>query len=485
MIKVAISKVNGNGYPQFPYNPSYKYPEYDLGYDFVSSQKNEVYEAVRNNFRLLGYDRDNFGKENWNPLKEVVKPGTTVFIKPNFVDHKHRHGGNIFSVITHPSVIRAILDYVVIALDGKGKIIIGDNPHVDADFFEICKICKLYEIKDFIEKYYKIGCHIIDCRFWHVPDLRYYGFKNGRKPLKGDPNGELIINLKNKSMFKGKNALLFRGTYNERMETITDHIFGNHRYYFSRSIFSADTYISIPKLKTHAKVGVTLNIKGLIGTVSNKNCLVHWRIGFPKFGGDEYPDPEKNIEYFKLYWQHLLFAIVPSKLYFFLRKSFKNSKVGKLYDKVIMINYQKKKMLRGASYYNDTTWRMTVDVYNCFINDVTKYRKINNVESKFLSVVDGIIGGELDGPHFPKEKMSNVIITGDDLLSVDIVATRLMDLDIYKIKYLNYLINTDFNNDLSKIDILSNDFECSDFFNKKHKYLKYLPPNLWDELKIT
>lgn len=36
-------------------------------------------------------------------------------------------------------------------------------------------------------------------------------------------------------------------------------------------MYDADVYISIPKLKTHQKVGVTLNLKGLVGSISNKN----------------------------------------------------------------------------------------------------------------------------------------------------------------------------------------------------------------------
>ena len=439
---VAI-KTGVKGYPKFPYHPTKKYNEYPLDFNTIDVEDNNVYDAVRENFYRLGLDADNYGTQLWNPLKQYVKPGTTVFIKPNFVDHKHRYGGDIWSVITHPSVIRAVADYVAIALKGRGTIIIGDNPHVDTDFSKVIDLCKLKELKEFYETNFKITCKIVDCRNWHMPDLKYYGFKGGRKRLAGDPQGEVKVNIGKKSLFKGTNPLLFRGTYNERLETIYHHSFGRHQYFFSKSIFFADTYISIPKLKTHAKVGVTLNIKGLIGTISNKNCLVHWRIVFPTLGGDEYPNPDSFVEYFKLYFQHFLFSIIPSKLYFILRNFLNRSYIGTKYNNWIAIKSQKQKMLRGAFSTNDTTWRMTVDVHNAFVKDINKIREKHKPGIKVFSVIDGVVAGEKDGPHFPEKKNAGVIISGADLLSVDLVAARLMNINYLKVKYLEHLSKTE------------------------------------------
>jgi len=39
---------------------------------------------------------------------------------------------------------------------------------------------------------------------------------------------------------------------------------------------------SIPKMKVHGKVGVTLNLKGLVGVNTDKNYLIHYRVGTPK-----------------------------------------------------------------------------------------------------------------------------------------------------------------------------------------------------------
>jgi uncharacterized protein (DUF362 family) len=477
-MNVAISKIKSSYPTQAPFHPSLMYPEYRLGE--ISSEPNEVYSAVRTTFILLGLDKENIETSDWNPLGHIIKPGNTVFIKPNFVDHRHRFNDDIWSVITHPSVIRATADYAALALKGSGKIIIGDNPHVDANFEIIKHLCSLDIIADIYRKQ-GIQCEVVDLRKWHMPDLKYYGFKEGRIPLAGDQHGTTKLNLGIKSYLNNRVPILFHGTYTDRYETIKHHIFHRHEYAFSNSILSADVYLSIPKLKSHAKVGATLNIKGLIGTISEKNTLVHWSIGYPLLGGDEYPPPEKVRDYFKLYFQHLLLSTVPSKLYFSLRNYFNKNIIGKTYNTIIDTEYQKRKMLRGAWEGNDTTWRMTADVYNAFVKDITGFRKKRGWQYKGFSVVDGIVGGDTDGPHYPHRVKSGVIVSGEDFLAVDATCARLMDYDIDIIRYLKALFNQ-YHITIDDIKVLSNDFECNDFFKKDRRYLGFRPPHIWPRL---
>ncbi|MFN4111879.1 MAG: hypothetical protein ACK4G1_06350, partial [Ignavibacteria bacterium] len=72
-----------------PYHPNKLYPEYPFNEKFIdhSFEGVDAYEAVRNLFYLLGYDVENFGKRNWNPLGHIIKPGYKVVLKPNFVLH--------------------------------------------------------------------------------------------------------------------------------------------------------------------------------------------------------------------------------------------------------------------------------------------------------------------------------------------------------------------------------------------------------------
>jgi len=134
---VAISSVSGSYPAQFPFNPDERFPEYCGA--AISGSPNPVYRSVRKNFELLGYDKEHFGTSAWNPLGHLIKPGDSVFIKPNLCSHeygrkKEKLSGDLFSVITHPSVVRAVADYAAIALQTKGEIVIGDNPTIDTNF---------------------------------------------------------------------------------------------------------------------------------------------------------------------------------------------------------------------------------------------------------------------------------------------------------------------------------------------------------------
>ena len=83
---VGIYKTKNARYPQPIYSPSVPYPEYK--FKDIAKEKNEVYEGVRYLFHQLGFDKENFGKENWNPLAELINKGDAVVIKPNMVlDH--------------------------------------------------------------------------------------------------------------------------------------------------------------------------------------------------------------------------------------------------------------------------------------------------------------------------------------------------------------------------------------------------------------
>ena len=111
---VALNFVNTKKYPaKIPFDPPERYPEHKGN---SLNPDNQVYAGGREIFHRLGLDKENFNTRNWNPLKAILKPGMTVFIKPNTVAHAHEKKKDIYSVIVHGSVLRPILDYVCIAL---------------------------------------------------------------------------------------------------------------------------------------------------------------------------------------------------------------------------------------------------------------------------------------------------------------------------------------------------------------------------------
>ena len=151
--KVAIWKGDIEYSDEPPFHPFNKYPEYDHG--LIGPKPNPAYHGVRSCLHLLGLDEPRYGTPEWNPLGEDIKPGDKVVIKPNFVLSRHNDGGYLFSIITHPSIIRAIVDYVYKALETRGKIIIADAPQMDCDFQELLGQTKLVSIQEL----YKDRCN--------------------------------------------------------------------------------------------------------------------------------------------------------------------------------------------------------------------------------------------------------------------------------------------------------------------------------------
>ena len=111
-------------YPTLPpYSPEQAGPEYPFSAATLARSPNSAYAGVREALSLLGLDREHAGTRGWNPLRDIVRPGDMVVLKPNFVrEFRETQPGHADCVTTHGSVIRAVLDYVFIALGGTGRI---------------------------------------------------------------------------------------------------------------------------------------------------------------------------------------------------------------------------------------------------------------------------------------------------------------------------------------------------------------------------
>jgi uncharacterized protein (DUF362 family) len=383
----------------------------------------ELRKSFSTAFEILGYDKD-------NPLRGFIHPGMRVFIKPNWVASRWRescsHRDDIYSVITHPAVIQVMAEFVDKALMGEEKIIVGDNPSIDADFDELMH---LTNIKQRLSNL-KTAHEVLDLRPLVCKDLKDYGNREKMVAQPGDPYGYETINLKEKSLFYGINNRLFRGVFKQRGETREAHNKEMQYYTIANSIYDSDVYISLPKLKTHHKVGATLNLKGLVGTIGAKNQLVHWRVGFPAVGGDEYPD-------FKS-WLSGTFSRIKS---------------------------------RGSWHGNDTIWRMVVDLYQV----------IKSKQRSYFSVIDGVLGGEGNGPFCPHGKRANTLIFGRDLVDVDLAAVRYMGFLPEKIPYLKHLMDCAAK---QMPDVYLEDLPAGRFFASESKYLDFRAPDHWPDLKV-
>src|SRR5437899_2619371 len=283
---VATIKQSASYARSSPFHPPAVFPETPFRTNIDES--NNAYASIRELFRLLKYDLPNLGKVNWNPLGWLIKPGETVFLKPNMIAEKHYYKDDWEYVITHGSVIRAVIDYVFLALKGRGSIIIGDAPSTEANFEEIARRMGLTEIQTLYRGEKNFEIEIIDLRDERWIEKDRVVIDTVRLP--GDPRGSISVNLATDSMFTelDKCEKHYYGAFYDTAETNYHHQDGRHEYAISRSPLLADVFISLPKLKTHKKCGITVNLKSLVGINANKNWLPHYCFGSPETGGDQF-----------------------------------------------------------------------------------------------------------------------------------------------------------------------------------------------------
>lgn len=440
---VGVVRVEPARYPKTPpYHPSENYPEYPFK-DQIPDEPNPAYTGIREIFQVLGYDKENFGRSAWNPLGFMVEPGMTVVLKPNFVRGRHFEGKDPYAMITHPSVLRAIADYVWIALRGEGRIIVADAPQYDANWDELLELTGLESLGELYNNKRPGSFETRDLRnYWsrkkHFPSMLI--------PLPGDPDGVVTVNLGSESAVKGiRDPKQLYGAVYHRQELIRNHTAEKQVYEVSGTIMNADVVISVPKLKTHKKVGVTMNIKGLVGACTNKNLIVHYSLGRGSEGGDQYPPghftpmEERIIRTER--WMYDTFLAKRSRPLEYVHRSI--YWLHGRFIKPLGIGVPKEKRLLdvGNWYGNDSAWRMCVDLLKVIVFADRRGDMQRTPQRQLFSVIDGITGGENKGPLEPDPVEAGLLIGSTSFLAGDIVGTRLMGFDPLKVKTLKYLLD--------------------------------------------
>jgi uncharacterized protein (DUF362 family) len=423
---VSLWKGPGN-YPEGPlYHPSDRCSEYP--FKDVAGTENDVFEAVRGVFRLLGLDEENCGTPAWNPLGSLIRPGDTVLVKPNLIRESHASRPHEWEqIITHPSIIRAVLDYVYIALRGNGQVIVADGPQTDSDFAEICRRTSLMQLASFFRSK-RLDVSILDLRREHW--LQKGGVTYRRCALPGDPLGYTTIDLGEASAFREYhlNGRFYGADYNVH-ETAQYHSGGRHAYVLCRTAMDADVIINLPKMKTHKKTGITLSLKNMVGVNGHRNCLPHHTLGTPADRGDEFPDSSHMS-------QIQSSAITAFKRYLTVT----GGRGGYLSRLAVQLGRavfgDTSEVVRSGNWYgNDTIWRTVLDLNKgLFHYDGSGNRR--RVPRRYLTLVDGIVAGEGNGPSAPDRKEIGVIVAGLNPVAVDTVCATIMGFDYRKIPLL-------------------------------------------------
>ncbi|MBU1879729.1 MAG: DUF362 domain-containing protein, partial [Chloroflexi bacterium] len=291
--RVAVYDVQRAAYPtRPPFNPPAPYPEYPFDKHEIDAS-NHVYHAVRELFVLLGLDTEHYGTPAWNPLGDIVRPGDNVVLKPNLVISEHPDGlPGIQAAVVHGSLVRALLDYVFIANRGLGRITVADSPIKEVDFARILDLTGIGPAISCLNERYDLGIELIDLRDVQVSRDKDQIMVDSQR-LAGDPGGYHVIDLGQHSMLAeiAQYADRYRSTAAMYENAIRQaHNRQHNLYSLPDCILQADAIISLAKLKTHRKAGVTLSLKNMVGITNEKRWLPHHRVGSPGHGGDLYAD---------------------------------------------------------------------------------------------------------------------------------------------------------------------------------------------------
>lgn len=419
MNKISIVKNDQANYPdkETKFRPHTAYPEYMFPTD-LSSEKNYIYEMIRDNLFMLGLDLKNYGTKEWNPLGNYVHPGNNVLIKPNLVLHFNPCGGGTDCLYTHPSVVAAIIDYVLIALKGKGKVVIGDAPLQECVFDILVKDSGY----DLLVDYYNekgIDISLVDYRNVKTKE------RNGLHYLQADKgSGGIIVRLDNDSAFSlvSEERLKKLRITNYDPRILQKHHYNNvHEYKVAEEVLNADVIINMPKPKTHRKAGVTISLKNLVGINANKEFLPHHTLGSQEEGGDAYLKANSYLEIANniLDIKNMLvnegdmeLATLADQLY----RKLKDKKEDEQY-------------WEGSWYGNDTIWRTIFDLNN-ILYYADKSGKIRKERQRNMFIVgDMVVSGNKEGPLEPTPIYPHLIAMGDDPVLFDMVICSLMGFD--------------------------------------------------------
>ncbi len=246
----------------------------------------------------------------------------------------------------------------------------------------------------------------------------------------------------------------FRGSECKMDVMNLHHNENSDEYLVSNTFLSADVVINIPKMKTHKRAGVTLALKNIVGITGDRNWLPH--SSEPAAGNS------KNKLGLKARIKKFLINII--------------SLTKPLRDGLRQIaGVTEATVYAGNWYGNDIIWRTILD-----LGHITKYADKNGViikdkQRRSFVIIDGIVGGEADGPTNPTPKPCGVLIAGFDELYVDMAASRIMGFDPMKIpKFTNIDIGT------KNIKCASNIKEWSgNIFDFKGRCLNFKPHYGW------
>jgi uncharacterized protein (DUF362 family) len=407
--------------------------------------------ALRELFRIWGLDGSNFGSSHWNPLGSLISAGSKVVLKPNWVLHANKSGYGMDCLVTHTTVIEAVLEYV--ALARPGIVVLGDSPVQGCDFEALRTGCAVDQMAS---RFRERGMNLSICDFRRT---LLPGGNLGRAKIEGVRGLEhfILFDLNRESLLEplAQDARKFRVTMYDPDLMFKTHCPGRHQYLIAREIIEADTILNLPKLKSHKKACLTGALKNMVGINGHKEYLPHHRKGGSLSGGDCY----EGASFFKSVAESLLDAANRSK------PGAKQTLLAKSAGAMrrLAVSAGQDDNLEGSWHGNDTVWRTCIDLQRIALYGQLDGTLATTPQRRIVSITDAIIAGEGEGPMRPTPVPSGYLTGAINTAAAEWAHARLMGFDPRRIPLLRGAF-TDFSYPLvdflpSEIHLRSNEAE--------------------------
>jgi uncharacterized protein (DUF362 family) len=363
-----------------------------------------------------------------NPLGRWIRANDRVLLKPSWVFHSNMSGRGIDCLVTHASVVRAVLDLVLRA--NPRKVVVGDAP------IQACDLTRLMEAA---------GNNAL------IGDFAQAGvpieWRDFRRSILTNPNGVwdrrtdvrpldeyVLFDLGTDSLLEpiARDAHRFRVTmYDPDLMRLT-HAPGRHQYLIAREVLDADVVINLPKLKTHRKACITGALKNLVGINGNKDYLPHHRRGGSRTGGDCYAGGNR----FKLVAEWLCDAAnrCAGVRAYLMRLAVRGS-----YGLARLTGADQN--LEGSWYGNDTIWRTCLDLNRIILYGRPDGTMADLPQRRLLTLTDAIICGEGEGPLAPTPFPLRMLTAAGNPAAAELFHAHIMGMDWRKIPIIREAFN--------------------------------------------
>jgi uncharacterized protein (DUF362 family) len=382
----------------------------DLTYRNIPDGALPVYEQVRQS--LVG--------------QRIANPLPTIFLLCNFVYHKRPHEtwDQFRGKTTQCEVLYPLIEQILAVYGTKVRIRIGNAPLQGADWQRLVDELGLSElVTHFRERLNADIIELCDLRLHVRESKRHYLTSRVRDEDEYRSDQCVLVDLGEKSLLDEVTA---ENTAFRVLDYGTDRISrchrpGKHVYIIARKVLESDLIISVPKLKTHEKVGITTGIKGCVGTIAHKDCLPHHRKGSIADGGDEYQRPSRLRRILSDY-HDFVNRLRPSRATDCLL--FTGRVLNKLHTR------GKSRFAAGSWSGNDTAWRMSLDLARISLYATSDGQMAAQPVRRHFVLTDGVIAGEGQGPLNVNPVHFGYLSWSEDLAASDLVNSAAMGMNL-------------------------------------------------------